>query len=202
FCWVSRGFVPDLVPGLTDTGIAIAGALALFIVPAGARDSEGRGGALMNWESTARLPWGLILLFGGGLSLANAMAGSGLAEWISESLSVVSAWPLFLVIAAIVAVVVFLTELTSNAATTSAFVPVIAALAIGLGLDPVVLAAPAAMAASCAFMLPVATPPNAIVYGSGYISIPQMVKAGFWLNLLSIFMVTLFALVLLPLVFG
>ncbi|MDX1580693.1 MAG: DASS family sodium-coupled anion symporter, partial [Alphaproteobacteria bacterium] len=114
FCWVSRGFVPDLVPGLSDTGIAIAGALLLFIVPAGAKDQDGLGGALMNWETTVRLPWGLILLFGGGLSLASAMAGSGLAEWISQSLAGVSAWPLFLLVGAIVAVVVYLTELTSN----------------------------------------------------------------------------------------
>lgn len=156
----------------------------------------------MDWSATSRVPWGLIVLFGGGLSLAAAMAESGLAIWISESLAVLGTWPMIALIAVIAAVIVFLTELTSNAATTTAFVPVIGALAIGIGVDPILLAAPAAMAASCAFMLPVATPPNAIVFGSGYLTIPDMVKAGFWINLAVIGVITLFAATLLPLVFG
>lgn len=156
----------------------------------------------MNWEIVVKLPWAIILLFGGGLSLARGMSTSGLAGWISDGLTVLGTWPTVLLIACIVAVIIYLTELTSNVATTSAFVPVIGALALGLGLDPILLAAPVAMAASCAFMLPVATPPNAIVFGSGLVSIPQMVRAGLWLNLLSIAVVTAFAVLLLPLVFA
>jgi sodium-dependent dicarboxylate transporter 2/3/5 len=182
----------------------------LFLTPSGddkpdsGHDSVHDGGRdrLMDWSATSRLPWGLILLFGGGLSLAAAMGASWLALWISESLAVLGTWPLIGLTAAIVLVVVFLTELTSNAATTTAFVPVIGALALGIGVDPIMLAAPAAMAASCAFMLPVATPPNAIVFGSGYLTIPDMVKAGFWMNLVSIATVSFFAWWLLPLVFG
>lgn len=199
--WVTRGVVDNYVPGLSDPVIAMLGTLALFIMPNGNRQA-GNGVRLMNWEATAKIPWGLILLFGGGLSLAAAMASSGLALWISEQLSVLSTWPLIWLTALIVAVIVYLTELTSNAATTAAFVPVIGALAIGIGIDPIVLAAPAAIAASCAFMLPVATPPNAIVFGSGYLTTADMIKGGFWLNLISIVVITGFALILLPLVFG
>lgn len=196
--WITRGFVPGLIPGWSDAGIAIFGSVLLFICPAGG----GNRRPLMLWEDMKTLPWGLILLFGGGLSLASAMGQSGLAAWISASLQGLEALPLILLIGIIVAVIVFLTELTSNAATVAAFVPVIAALAVGLGLDPLVLAAPAAIAASCAFMLPVATPPNAVVFGSGYITIPQMVRAGLWLNLLGIVLVTIVGTVLVPIVFG
>ena len=216
FLWVGRGLAKEfLVPGLdaggplgnfignmSDAGVAIFGTLVLFLTPSGDDNPDDGRDRLMDWSATSRLPWGLILLFGGGLSLAAAMGASGLALWISESLAVLGTWPLIGLTAAIVLVVVFLTELTSNAATTTAFVPVIGALALGIGVDPIMLAAPAAMAASCAFMLPVATPPNAIVFGSGYLTIPDMVKAGFWMNLVSIATVSFFAWWLLPLVFG
>jgi solute carrier family 13 (sodium-dependent dicarboxylate transporter), member 2/3/5 len=214
--WVGRGLskeflVPHLEQGAvlydfirnsSDAGIAIFGTLILFLMPSGDGNPDDGRDRLMDWSATSRLPWGLILLFGGGLSLAGAMSQSGLAIWISESLAILGAWPLIGLTAMIVLVIVFLTELTSNAATTTAFVPVIGALAIGIGVDPILLAAPAAMAASCAFMLPVATPPNAIVFGSGYLTIPDMVKAGFWMNLVSITIVSLFAWWLLPVVFG
>ena len=204
--WVLRGLAKELAPdiyvqamaGWSDAGIAIFGTVLLFLIPAG----RNRTGPLMLWETTRGLPWGLILLFGGGLSLANAMEASGLAVYLSTHLSVLGVLPLILLVGAIVAVIVFLTELTSNAATVAAFVPVIAALAVGIGIDPLVLAAPASIAASCAFMLPVATPPNAVVFGSGYITIPQMVRAGVWLNLVSIVVVTLVGALLVPLVFG
>lgn len=196
--WVARGLVPDMLPGLSDTGIAMFGAVILFLIPAGGGKQE----TLLTWSVIRRLPWDIMLLFGGGLSLARGMSTSGLAVWISDGLTVLGAWPTVLLIAAIVAVVIYLTELTSNVATTSAFVPVIGALAIGLGTEPILLAAPAAMAASCAFMLPVATPPNAIVFGSGLVTIPQMVRAGMWLNLVSILIVTLFAAFVLPRVFA
>ena len=196
--WIGRGLAPDLIPGLSDTGIAMAGAVLLFLIPA----SNGKGEALLTWPVIRRLPWDIVLLFGGGMSLARGMGESGLAGWISDSLTVLGAWPTVFLIAAIVAVVVYLTELTSNVATTTAFVPVIGAFALGLGTDPVLLAAPVAIAASCAFMLPVATPPNAIVFGSGLVTIPQMVRAGMWLNLLSILIVTLVAAFVLPRVFA
>lgn len=200
--WITRGVAPGFIEGVSDTGIAMFGAVLLFLIPSG-RQAGGRpGDALLNWEIVVKLPWAIILLFGGGLSLARGMSTSGLAGWISDGLAVLGTWPTVLLIACIVTVIIYLTELTSNVATTSAFVPVIGALALGLGLDPILLAAPVAMAASCAFMLPVATPPNAIVFGSGLVSIPQMVRAGLWLNLLSIAVVTAFAVLLLPLVFA
>lgn len=198
FLWIGRGFAPDLVPGLSDAGIAMFGGVILFLIPAGGGSRE----ALLTWSVIRRLPWDIVLLFGGGMSLARGMGNSGLAGWISDGLTILGAWPTVFLIAAIVAVVIYLTELTSNVATTTAFVPVIGALALGLGTDPILLAAPVAMAASCAFMLPVATPPNAIVFGSGLVTIPQMVRAGMWLNLLSILIVTLFAAFVLPRVFA
>lgn len=198
FLWIGRGFAPNLIPGLSDTGIAMFGGLVLFLIPAGGDNRE----TLLTWSVIRRLPWDIVLLFGGGMSLARGMGNSGLAGWISDGLTVLGTWPTVFLIAAIVTVVIYLTELTSNVATTTAFVPVIGALAIGLGTDPVLLAAPVAMAASCAFMLPVATPPNAIVFGSGLVTIPQMVRAGMWLNLLSILIVTLFAAFVLPRVFA
>lgn len=196
--WIARGVAPGIIDGVSDTGIAMFGAVLLFLIPSGAAPRD----RLLTWEIIAKLPWAIILLFGGGLSLARGMSTSGLAGWISDGLTVLGTWPTVLLIASIVAVIIYLTELTSNVATTSAFVPVIGVLALGMGLDPILLAAPVAMAASCAFMLPVATPPNAIVFGSGLVSIPQMVRAGMWLNLLSIAVVTAFAVLLLPLVFA
>ncbi|MEL6612786.1 MAG: SLC13 family permease, partial [Bacteroidota bacterium] len=146
------------------------------------------------------LPWGVLLLFGGGLSLAAAIKNTGLAAWIGGSLAAVSAWPLVLVVGLTVLVIVLLTEMTSNTATAAAFLPVLAALP--LGADPMLLLAAATLAASCAFMLPVATPPNAIVYGSDRISLPQMARAGVWLNLLFAVLVTLWCLLVVPLLAG
>ncbi len=185
--WVVRPLLGDLVPGLTDTGIAIAAALALFVLPAG----PGQGGkALLDWDASRQLPWGVLLLFGGGLSLAAAIARSGLAEWIGAALSGLGGWPVLLVVLVVVAAIIFLTELTSNTATAATFLPLVASVAPAVGADPFMLTIPAALAASCAFMMPVATPPNAIIYGSGQVTIAQMVKAGFWLNLVSILAIT------------
>jgi sodium-dependent dicarboxylate transporter 2/3/5 len=134
----------------------------------------------------------VLILFGGGLSLAAAIQQSGLAGWIGAALGGLAGWPVLAVILVVTTVVIFLTELTSNTATAAAFLPLVASLAVGIGADPMLLAVPTALAASCAFMMPVATPPNAIVYGTGAITIPQMAKAGMWLNL--------FFVALLPLV--
>ena len=194
--------LPGLEP-LNDTTIAIAGALAMFLVPSG-RTVDGRrtGGALLDWESTQKLPWGVMLLFGSGMSLAEQVSASGLALWLGELLAALTAWPMIALLAAVVALVVFLTELTSNTGLTATILPVLGVIAVVGGVDPAMLAVPAALAASCAFMLPVATAPNAIVFGSTFITIPHMVQAGFRLNLVAIFAVTLLGYALVPIVLG
>jgi len=196
--WIVRPLLEDRLPGLTDTGIALAAALATFLVPVDLR----RGVFLLDWKTAEQLPWGVLVLFGGGLAFADAVTQSGLAEWIGGALSGVQAWPMLLVVVLVTAIVVFLTELTSNTATAAAFLPLVASLAIGLGENPLFLAIPAALGASCAFMLPVATPPNAILYGSGYVTVPQMSRAGFWLNLMFIMLVAVLVYTMVPLVFG
>lgn len=196
--WVTRPLITRLVPGLSDAGVAIFGALLLFVIPAGG----GRGRALLDGGAFQRLPWRVLLLFGGGLSLASAIQSTGLAAWIGERMEALGAWPALAVVLLVVGVIVLLTELTSNTATAAAFLPVLGSMALGLGQNPLLLLAPAALAASCAFMLPVATPPNAIIYGSGEVTIPQMVRAGLWLNALFTLLVTLAAFTLLPLAFG
>jgi sodium-dependent dicarboxylate transporter 2/3/5 len=143
-----------------------------------------------------------LILFGGGLSLAHAIAITRLAEWIGLGLENLAQWPLVLVIGAMVTIIVFLTEITSNTATSAAFIPIASALALVFGLNPLDLAAPVAVAASCAFMLPVATPPNAIVYASGQVTIAQMARAGFLLNLAAIVLITLYLPWALDLMFG
>jgi sodium-dependent dicarboxylate transporter 2/3/5 len=195
--WITRPLVANYVPGLSDTGIAMFGAVLLFLIPVDIR----RGLFLLDWESAERIPWGVLLLFGGGLSLAGAISSTGLATWIGSSLSGIGTWPIILIILLVALLIILLTELTSNVATASAFLPVVAAVAIGIGQNPLMLALPAVLAASCAFMLPVATPPNAVVYGSGFLTIPQMVRAGGVLNLIFVLLLTAFAYTLVTLVF-
>jgi solute carrier family 13 (sodium-dependent dicarboxylate transporter), member 2/3/5 len=195
--WVFQPLLARAVPQVSDAGIAISGALLMFILPVSLR----HGVFLLDWASARRLPWDVLVLFGGGLSLAAAVTATGLAGWIGVSLAAVGTWNVFLIMLSVTAVVIFLTEMTSNTATAAAFLPIVASLAVGMGRDPLLLAVPAALAATCAFMLPVATPPNAIVYGTGYVTIPQMVRAGLWLNLLFVFAITLFAYVLVEAVF-
>jgi sodium-dependent dicarboxylate transporter 2/3/5 len=136
------------------------------------------------------------------LSLANAISSSGLAAWIGESVQSLETFPIILLIFAVIIIVVFLTEITSNTATTAAFLPILASTAIGMGQNPLMFILPAAISASCAFMLPVATPPNAIIYGSGKVSIPQMAKAGFWLNIIIATILTLASYTFFAYVFG
>ena len=183
--WVTRPLLAGLVPGLDDTVIAVAAALSLFVIPSGMNE----GGRLLAWDDLVELPWGVLLLFGGGLSLAAAISDSGLAAWIGAVMQALDNWPVFLVIAAATVGMIFLTELTSNTASAAAFLPLAGAVAVGLGFDPLLIAVPLTLAASCAFMLPVATPPNAIVYSSGRLTIAEMVRAGMWMNLLGIFVV-------------
>ena len=185
--WIFRPLLARIVPGLSDAGIAIAGALILFAIPVSVRPWI----RALDWESAERLPWGVLVLFGGGLSLATAISSSGVAEWIGHAIAGWEAVPLVAMIVIVTTVIVFLTELTSNTATAAAFLPIVASIAVGLGEAPLALAIPAAIAASCAFMMPVATPPNAIVYGSGRLVIGEMVRAGIWLNVFMIVVVTL-----------
>ncbi|HEX6200800.1 MAG TPA: DASS family sodium-coupled anion symporter [Thermoanaerobaculia bacterium] len=192
--WVARPLVGRVVPGISDTGIALVGGLLLFLIPADWR----RGRFLLSWSDTRDVPWGVLLLFGGGLSLASAVDATGLAAWIGGRLEAVGGLPTLAIVLAVVTTVILLTELTSNTATTATFLPVVASLAAALGLAPLLLLLPTTLAASCAFMMPVATPPNAIVYGSGRVTVPQMVRAGVWLNLLFVGLLTLAAFTLVP----
>ena len=147
----------------------------------------------MIWEEAQKLPWGILLLFGGGLALAGTITRTGLAEWIAEQLSIFGTFPLLAMIAVVVLVIIFLTEVTSNTATAAAFLPLLGALALSLDISPLLITVPAAIAASCAFMMPVATPPNAIVFATGHMKIQSMIRAGFALNLISTVLVTLMA---------
>jgi len=194
--WVFR---PMLVkfPGLSaldDSGIAMAGAILLFLIPSGEKSDP----LLLRWTYAEQLPWSVLILFGGGLTLASAVTRTGLAEWLGSSLQAVGTLPLVGIVIIAAAMIIFLTELTSNIATTATFLPVVGAIAIEAGYDPIVLAVPVTFAASCAFMLPVATPPNAIVFGSGMLTIPKMARAGMILNVIGIFLVSLVALYLAP----
>ena len=180
--WVFAAPVSEFLstPALSDAAIAIAGALLLFVIP------SGDGGALIDWNDAKRVPWGILVLFGGGLSLASAISGTGLAAWTGQLLSGLGGLPVILVLMAIVVLVVFLTELTSNTATAAVFLPIAAALAAGQSQGPLMFLVPVTLAASCAFMMPVATPPNAVIFGSGRLTVMQMVRVGFWMNLLAV----------------
>jgi sodium-dependent dicarboxylate transporter 2/3/5 len=196
--WVLQPLIAQQIPGVNDTSIAIAAAIALFIIPVDAK----RRVFLMNWESAGKLPWGVLLLFGGGLSLAGVIRSTGLAEWIAQSLGMLGALPVLLMIGVVVLVIIFLTEVTSNTATAAAFLPLLGALAVAQGMPAEMLAIPAAIAASCAFMMPVATPPNAIVFGTGHMRIQSMIKAGFALNLIGVVLVTLVSYLLVGLIWS
>lgn len=195
--WIFRPLLETRVPGLSDAGIAIACGLLLFLLPA----ERGKPGVL-DWEWAERLPWGVLILFGGGLSLAAAIDRTGLNAWLGGAAAGLADWPPWLFVALVTALVVMLTELTSNTATAAAFLPILGAVALEIGWDPRLLCVPAALAASSAFMLPIATPPNAIVYGSGRVTIPQMARAGMWANVIMTVLITGLALLLLPWAFG
>ena len=195
-CWMLRQPLSDWLglSGISDAGIVMTAAVLLFMLPSGTVAQP----RLMTWHDASRIPWGVLVLFGGGLSLAAAVSDSGLALWLGEGLAPLNAWGTIVLVVAAVTMVIFLTELTSNLATTATLLPVMGAIAIQAGVPPLVLTVPITIAASCAFMLPVATPPNAIVFATGALTIPQMVRAGFILNLIGIVVVTLIALVVAP----
>jgi sodium-dependent dicarboxylate transporter 2/3/5 len=196
FAWITRSFLLNrFIPAIDDTIIAIIFAVILFILP-----SSKKGQKLLSWEDTVKLPWGILLLFGGGMALALGFESSGLAIWIGSQMTSLGTIPLILLLLILIASVNFLTEITSNLATTAMLLPVLVSLAAAIGVHPYFLLVGATVAASCAFMLPVATPPNAVVFGSGYLKIEDMIKKGIWMNLASIILLTLIVYFILPLV--
>ncbi|AIF44192.1 DASS family sodium-coupled anion symporter [Virgibacillus sp. SK37] len=199
FAWITRSFILTAInPNISDAIIAMSAAIILFIIPA----KNNKGDFLLDWQTAIKLPWGILLLFGGGLAIASGFTASGLSDWIGGQLNALQGINIFIVLLLVAALVIFLTEITSNTATANMMYPIMAALAVALGIHPYAVMIVAAIAASCAFMLPVATPPNAVVFGSGYLRIPDMAKAGFALNISGILLVTLAVYYLLPLVWG
>jgi sodium-dependent dicarboxylate transporter 2/3/5 len=196
-CWMARGALTQwawfvarvpIIQSIDDSLVAMAGAIALFLIPV----DPARHVFALDWKTAVKLPWGVLLLFGGGLSLAAAMTDSGLARWIGQQVGVLASLPTYWQITLIVALIVFSGELTSNLAAVVALLPILFEVAKGLELDPLLLCVPAVIAASCGFMLPVATPPNAIVFGSGHIRLGQMVRAGLALDLVAVVLIPLF----------
>ncbi len=199
--WMFRKQLDFLFPDpklVTDATIAMAGALVLFVIPISRKTNE----FVMNWHWAAKMPWGVLILFGGGLSMAAGFKTTKLADWIGNQVSLLDTAPILVLVLAVATLIIFLTELTSNTATSAMVMPILSAVAIGLGQNPLLLVVPAAIAASCAFMLPVATPPNAIVFGSGYVTIPQMVKSGFGLNIVGIIITAIVTYAIVIPVFG
>lgn len=201
--WMSSGVLRSLLPilpltgkpvPLTDEVIAIAASIALFVIPGDQR----HGGALLDWQSTTRLPWGILLLFGGGLSLASGLEKAGVIQALSDNVQQLAGGHVVLLLILLVIMSISLTEVMSNVALVQVLVPVVAAVALGLDLNPLFFAVPTTLASSCAFMLPMATPPNAIVFATGHVTVRQMIRAGFWMNAVSLIAVLLGALALLP----
>ncbi len=197
--WIARGLTPaDWFPMVQDSTVAVIGGIALFLIPSEFRRRE----FLLDWATAVKLPWDVILLFGGGFALANGFADSGLTSWFAGRLSGLQGTPMWLLVALVVVTVLLLTEVTSNTATAALTLPVVAALAEGSGVHPFSMMAAVAVSASLAFMLPVSTPPNAIVFGTRYVTIPQMARIGLGLDLVAAVWVLLAVLFLLPAVWG
>ncbi|MBU2964555.1 DASS family sodium-coupled anion symporter [Amphritea sp. 2_MG-2023] len=198
FGWIFRKFIVELTGlPLNDTIIALLAALVLFAVPI----SRKKGEFALDWEAARHVPWGVLLLFGGGLALASGFKGTGLAEWIGNAVAGIEVSTMVLVLLVTVAIV-YLTEITSNTASTATFLPILAAVAVGLGLDPLILCVPVALGASMAFMMPVATPPNAIVFSYELMELRDMVRAGFLLNIVAIIVAFGLFMLLADFVFG
>ncbi|MDN5684664.1 DASS family sodium-coupled anion symporter [Corynebacterium glyciniphilum] len=205
--WITIPLLAEYVSwwsiSIADAAIAMTAAVVMFIVPV-----HKRGTRVMDWEHAKELPWDVLILFGGGLSLSSMVTASGLSLWIGEMVKGMEVLPIVLLVFAIAAVVLALTEFTSNTATAATFIPIMGGVAIGIGLtgdgmmNIMLLIVPTALAASCAFMLPVATPPNAIAYGSGYVKAADMLKGGVWLNIVGVFLITLTVFALAVPVFG
>ncbi|TDY00533.1 SLC13 family permease [Thiohalophilus thiocyanatoxydans] len=194
--WLFRGLLTDIpaLSEITDSSVAILGALLLFVIPADLKKGE----FLLDWKTAVRIPWDIIILFGGGFALASGFAASGLTEWLGGQLSLLQGANTVVLVGAVVLLVIFMTEVTSNTATASLLLPVMSGFALAAEVAPLALMASAALAASFAFMLPVATPPNAIVFASRQVTIPQMARVGIWLNLIGAVMITGFISLALP----
>ena len=196
--WIFRGSVETIFPMIDDTIIAIFFAVSLFIIPT---KNQKTNTTLLIWNDTVKLPWGILILFGGGMAIASAFGKSGLALWIADLLQNLNDVSLFLIILIIVTSINLLTEVTSNMATTAMLLPVLVTIALAIDVHPYFLLVAATLAASCAFMLPISTPPNAVVFGSGFLKIEDMFKKGVWMNLISIITITLVVYYILPYVF-
>lgn len=196
--WILQPLIAKQFPLVSDTTIAMAGAIVLFLIPTQVR----RGEFVMNWEATKGLPWDVLLLFGGGLSLAANIERHGLARYLGQLCQGLDGIPVIFAVAIICFGILLLTELTSNTATAATFLPITASIGVGMGESPLLFVVPAALAASCSYMLPVGTPPNAIVFGSGLVRLPQMARAGMLLNLLLVPIIVGLVWLLGPLVFG
>jgi sodium-dependent dicarboxylate transporter 2/3/5 len=198
FLWITRAFLwSGLVPELRDGMIAIAAAVTLFVVPC----AGGKGGRILEWKDSKDIPWGILLLFGGGLAIAAGFRETGLSSWLGSQLTVLEGMNLVVIIASATLLILFLTEITSNTATATMILPVVASLALALEIHPFALMIPCAMAANCAFMLPVGTPPNAIIFASGKLTILEMARAGFIVNLLAAALIVAAVYYLVPPVF-
>lgn len=196
--WIFRPLLESLTGlALSDAAIAVLAAIALFSIPV--RPTERI--FILDWSHTAKIPWGVLILVGGGLSLGSAVGSSGLSAWLAGALEPLTVFPAWVVVAAVASVVIGISHIASNTATAATFLPLAGSFALTAGMDPSVLAAPVALAASCAFMMPVATPPNAIVFATGEMTVADMVRAGFWTNVISLALLVVFSVVLLPLVF-
>jgi solute carrier family 13 (sodium-dependent dicarboxylate transporter), member 2/3/5 len=178
--WMTQALIERVVPAITDAGIAMTGGVLMFLIPV----SWKRGEFVLRWQDAERMPWSVLVLFGGGLSLAAAIQSTGLAQGIGNAMAAFGTLPLVLVMVAVTIVVIFLTELTSNTATAATFIPLVASVSVGMGRDPLFLAIPAALAAGLSFMMPAGTPPNALIFGTGRLTIPVMAKSGIVMNVL------------------
>jgi sodium-dependent dicarboxylate transporter 2/3/5 len=196
--WLTQPLIERVLPQVSDAGIAMTGAMLMFLVPIDWK----RGRFAIEWKDAERMPWSVLVLFGGGLSLASAIQTTGLAATIGNGMAALGSWPVVMVMAVVTLVVVFLTELTSNTATAATFLPVVASVSVGMGQDPMMLAVPAAMAAGLSFMLPAGTPPNALVFGTGRLTIPIMARAGVLLNFIFVVIVNITVLTIALRVFG
>lgn len=193
--WIIRPLITKYVNGISDTSIVVFTSLLLFFLP------SGKGEPILQWKDAKNISWGILLLFGGGLALAMGIKKSGLAEAIANFILQIHGIPIIVLITILTASIIILTELSSNTATAAAFLPIIASVAVGLGVNPLELVIPATIAASCAFMLPVATPPNAIVFSSNQVTIKDMTRAGIWLVVSFVFLIVIVTHVLVDIVF-
>ena len=199
--WISRSFLLNIfIPSLDDTIIALICGVSLFLLKT--KNKNGFKERIMNWEDAVKLPWGVLLLFGGGLAIAEGFQSSGLANWIADNLTKLNGFSLIIILIVVITAVNFLTEITSNLATIAMLLPILAPTAIILDVHPFILMVAATLSASCAFMLPVATPPNAVVFGSNYLKISDMVRVGILMNLISIIIILIMVYYILPIVWN